>query len=318
MSRRMGFVMDPLAAITPQKDSTLAMMLAAQARGWELFEIRPSDMTLRDGVAAARMRAVTVHDDDHHWHDVTEVVDAPLTSLDTVMMRRDPPFDMDYVYATHLLEQAEAAGVPVINRPRALRDANEKLFTAWFPQCCPPTLVAARHDALRAFISEQGETIVKPLDGMGGTGVFRVHESDPNVNSVLEMLTGRYQHPIMAQRYLPAIAEGDKRILLVAGEPLEYCLARLATAGETRANLAAGGGYRAQPLSDTDRWICEQVAPTLVEYGLTFVGLDVIGDRLTEVNVTSPTCIREIARGAGLDAAERLMDAVAARWSAGA
>ncbi|MDZ7748060.1 MAG: glutathione synthase [Halofilum sp. (in: g-proteobacteria)] len=313
MSRRLGFVMDPLAGITPYKDSTLAMMLAAQARGWTLYEIHVPDLALVDGRISARMRRVEVHDDDHHWHDVLDVVEGPLTRLDTVLMRKDPPFDMEYVYATYLLEQAEAAGVPVINRPRGLRDANEKLFTAWFPQCCPPTAVSARHEVLRAFIAEQEDTIVKPLDGMGGTGVFRLHARDPNINSVLETLTARYRRPIMAQRYLPAIREGDKRILLVDGEPLEYCLARLAGEGETRANLAAGGAYRAQPLSDADRWICDQVAPALREHGLTFVGLDVIGDRLTEVNVTSPTCIREIARGSGADAAERLLDAIERR-----
>jgi glutathione synthase len=234
------------------------------------------------------------------------------------MMRKDPPFDMEYVYATYLLEQAEAAGVPVINRPQGLRDANEKLFTAWFPQCCPPTVVTARHEVLRAFVADQGDAIVKPLDGMGGTGVFRLHDGDPNVNSVLETLTARYRRPIMAQQYLPAIREGDKRILVIDGEPLEYCLARLPAAGETRANLAVGGGYRAQPLSDGDRWICGQVAPTLVAHGLTFVGLDVIGERLTEVNVTSPTCIREIARDAGVNAADRLLDVIERRLDGGA
>jgi len=310
MTRQIGFVMDPLASITPKKDSTLAMMLAVQARGWQACEIHVPDLALLDGRVTARMRTVTVQDDDHHWHDVTDVVEAPLTDLDAVIMRKDPPFDMDYIYATYLLEQAEAAGVPVYNRPRGLRDANEKLFTAWFPQCCPPTLVTARHEVLRSFIADQGDAIVKPLDGMGGTGVFRLHAEDPNINSVLETLTARYRRPIMAQTYLPAIREGDKRILLIEGEPLEYVLARLPSRGETRANLAAGGGYRTQPLSDSDRWICEQVAPSLREHGLTFVGLDVIGDRLTEINVTSPTCIREIARETGANAAERLMEIV--------
>lgn len=316
MSRRLGFVMDPLASITPKKDSTLAIMLAAQERGWQLHEIHVPDLALVDGRVSARMRTVTVRDDERHWHDVIQVTDGPLTDLDAVMMRKDPPFDMDYVYATYLLEQAEAAGVPVINRPRGLRDANEKLFTAWFPQCCPPTVVTARHDVLRAFIAEQGDTVVKPLDGMGGTGVFRLRADDPNINSALETLTARYLRPIMAQRYLAEIGEGDKRILLVEGRPLEYVLARLPAEGETRANLAAGGGYRVQPLSESDRWICEQVAPMLAEHGLVFAGLDVIGDRLTEINVTSPTCIREIARDSGINAAERLMDALEQRLAA--
>jgi len=291
MKRRIGFVMDPLESITPKKDSTLAMMLAAQDLGWELLEIRAPDLSLDRGGVQARMRRVEVRDDEHEWFRSQEPLDAPLTDLDVVLMRKDPPFDMDYVYATYLLEQAESAGVPVINRPRALRDFNEKLATAWFPDLCPPTLVTAAREHLRAF-------------------VFRLDADDPNIGSVLEMLTDRFRHPIMAQRYLPAIADGDKRILLVDGEPLEYCLARLAGAGETRANLAAGGSYRAQPLSDADRRISQRVAPMLVERGLRFVGLDVIGDRLTEINVTSPTCIREIAREAGVNAAERLMDAI--------
>ena len=240
MSRDIGFVMDPLAGITPKKDSTLAMMLAAQRRGWRIHEIHPADLAMRDSTVSARMRTVTVHDDETHWHDVMDVVEAPMSSLDAVMMRKDPPFDMDYIYATYLLEQVEAVGVPVFNRPRALRDANEKLFTAWFPQCCLPTLVTARHESLRAFIAEQGETIVKPLDGMGGTGVFRMNPQDPNINSVLETLTHKYRRAIMAQTWIPAIREGDKRILLIDGQPLDQCLARLASAGETRANLAAG------------------------------------------------------------------------------
>lgn len=318
MTRRIGFVMDPLAAITPKKDSTLAMMLAAQARGWELREIHLDDLALEAGRVRARMRIVEVFDDERHWHATREVLEAPMTDLDAVLMRKDPPFDMDYVYATYLLEQVEHAGVPVHNRPRALRDFNEKLATAWYPGLCPPTLVTARHDVLRSFIAEQGDVIVKPLDGMGGTGVFRLQAGDPNTNSALETLTLRYRRPIMAQRYLPAIRDGDKRILLVEGEPLEYCLARLPAEGETRANLAAGGGYRAQPLSDADRDICEQVAPALVERGLTFVGLDVIGDKLTEINVTSPTCIREIARETGVNAAERLMDVIERGFAAAA
>lgn len=310
MQRRIGIVMDPLEFITVKKDSTLAMMLAAQAMGWELWEIRVPDLALEQGRIRARMRQVEVRDDEHEWFRVVRSTEAPLTDLDVVLMRKDPPFDMDYVYATYLLEQAESAGVPVINRPRALRDFNEKLATAWFPGLCPPTLVTADRERLRAFIAEQGDAVVKPLDGMGGTGVFRLAATDPNIGSALEMLTGRYRHPIMAQRYLPAISEGDKRILLVDGEPIEYCLARLAGAGETRANLAAGGSYRAQPLSERDRQICDQVAPLLVERGLRFVGLDVIGDFLTEINVTSPTCIREIARESGVDAAEHLMQAI--------
>jgi len=316
MKRALGFVMDPLADIKPAKDSTLAMMLAAQRRDWTLYEIHPADLALDANGVSARMREVRVRDDDHDWHDVTAVVDQPMSELDAVLMRKDPPFDMEYIYATYLLEQVEAGGTPVFNRPGALRDANEKLFTVWFPQCCPPTLVTARTDRLRAFIAEHGDCVVKPLDGMGGSGVFRLRADDPNIGTALELLTAHYRRPIMAQTWLPAIRDGDKRILLIDGEPFDYALARLAQAGDHRANLAAGGGSRAQPLSDRDRWICEQVAPTLVEKGLTFVGLDVIGDHLTEINVTSPTCIREITRDTGADAAERLLDVIAARLAA--
>ena len=317
MSRDIGFVMNPIEAIVPHKDSTLAMMLAAQARGWQVREIQPHAMVLRGDTVWARSRVLRVRDDPADWFEVTGEQEVCLNELDAILMRRDPPFDMDYVYATYLLEQVEAAGTPVFNRPRGLRDANEKLFTAWFPQCCPDTLVAADRDALRQFIADQGEAVIKPLDGMGGTGVFRLNATDPNINSALELLTQGYRHPIMAQTYLPAISAGDKRILLIDGDPVEQCLARLPAAGESRANLAAGGTYRTQMLSARDRWICDQVGPTLRAHGLVFVGLDVIGDHLTEINVTSPTCIREIARGSGLDAAARLLDAIARRFAEG-
>jgi len=310
MTRRLGFVMDPLAGITPRKDSTLAMMLEAQRRDWSIFEIHPATLALEGGRVSATLREVAVYDDDADWFTVRDQGEGSLDWLDAVLMRCDPPFDMDYLYTTHLLEQAEAAGVPVINRPRSLRDANEKLFTAWFPQCCPPTLVSASNGRLRRFLDEHGDIIIKPLDAMGGSGIFRLRPDDPNVGSALEAVTQRFQRQIMAQAFVPAIQEGDKRVLLVDGEPVPWALARLPRPGETRANLATGGSYRTQPLSETDQWICQQVAPTLVEYGLHFVGLDIIGDRLTEINVTSPTCIREIERGAGVNAAERLMDRI--------
>jgi len=310
MTHELGFVMEPLDDITPRKDSTLAMMLVAQQRGWTVFEIRPTDLVWREGRVEARMRQVSVYDDDTDWFTVVAEREAPLASLDAVLMRCDPPFDLDYLYTTHLLELAEAAGVAIINRPRALRDANEKLFTAWFPQCCPPTLVAARDDRLRRFLDSHGDIIIKPLDAMGGSGIFRLRREDPNVGSALEVVTQGFRRQIMAQAFVPAIEDGDKRVLLVDGEPVPYALARLARPGETRANLATGGTYRAQPLSEADAWICQQVAPTLTRYGLRFVGLDIIGDRLTEINVTSPTCIREIERGAGVNAAEWLIEAV--------
>lgn len=313
MGLDVGFVMDPLAGIKPSKDSTLAMMLASQRRGWRVFEIHPQDLTLEAAGVSAPMRQVEVADDPDRWHTTVATTDRPLGELDFVLMRKDPPFDMDYIYATYLLDQVAAAGTPVINRPGALRDANEKLFTAWFPQCCPPTLVSARGDRLREFLVRHDEIVVKPLDGMGGSGVFRLHPDDPNIGTALEMLTDGYRRPIMAQQWIAEISAGDKRILLIDGEPFDYALARLPQAGDHRANLAAGGGSRAQPLSERDRWIAAQVAPKLVEMGLTFVGLDVIGDYLTEINVTSPTCIREIARDTGLDAADRLLDTIARR-----
>ena len=316
MSLRIGVVMDPLAGIKPAKDTTLAIMLAAQRRGWELFEIHAHELALGAEGVSAPLHQVTVRDSLADWYEVTATLDGYLHELDAILMRKDPPFDMDYVYSTYLLEHVEAAGTPVINHPRALRDANEKLFTRWFPQCCPPTLVSANAQRLRAFIAEHRDTVVKPLDGMGGSGVFRLGAEDPNIGTALELLTDQYRTPIMAQTYLPAIREGDKRILLINGEPFEYALARLAQAGDHRANLAAGGGSRAQPLSAQDRWICEQVGPTLARMGLTFVGLDVIGEALTEINVTSPTCIREITRDTGADAAEPLLDAVAERVAA--
>jgi len=311
----LGFVMDPIDQITPRKDSTLAMMLAAQARGWRVFEIPPRSLALSGGRVEATFVELRVFDDDGHWYESIGEGEGELTALSAVLMRCDPPFDIDYLYATYLLEQAEASGVAVVNRPRALRDANEKLFTAWFPDCCPETLVTAQQQRLRRFIEEQGDAIVKPLDAMGGTGVFRLRKDDPNIGTALETLTECYRRPVMAQTYLSAIRSGDKRVLLVDGEAVPYALARLPKSGETRANLATGGSYRAQPLTAGDRRIADRVAPTLVEYGLRFVGLDIIGEYLTEINVTSPTCIREIARGAGVDAAQLLMDALAADFA---
>lgn len=316
MTRKLGVVMDPIGSIKYEKDSTLAMLVAAQARGWELYYMEQADLFLRDGAAQARMRRLQVALDPKRWFEFGAESEGPLAALDVVLMRKDPPFDMQYVYTTYLLERAEAAGVLVVNRPQALRDCNEKLFTAWFPQCTPPTLVARNAAHLRDFLTEQGDIILKPLGGMGGESVFRLRLGDPNINVAIEILTRDETEYAMAQRYLPEIAEGDKRILLVDGEPVPYALARIPAPGETRGNLAAGGRGVGVPLSDRDRWICAQVGPTLREKGLLFVGLDVIGDFLTEINVTSPTCIRELDKLYGLDIAGKLMDAIAARLSA--
>ena len=308
--------MDPIGSIKIHKDSTFAMLLAAQARGWALTYMEISDLSLRDGRAFAHMRPLTVRDDPAAWYQWGEPRTEPLDTLDVVLMRKDPPLDMEYVYATHILQRAEAAGLLVVNRPAALRDVNEKLSTAWFPQCCAPSLVTRDMERLRAFLQEQGEIVLKPLDQMGGASVFRVARGDPNTSVILEILTAHGTRFTLAQRYLPEIAHGDKRILLLDGEPVPYALARIPAPGETRGNLAAGGRGEGVSLSERDRWICAQVGPMLRDRGLLFVGLDVIGDYLTEINVTSPTCIRELDRAYDLDIAGELMDIIARRREA--
>ncbi|MCP6694864.1 glutathione synthase [Pseudomonas donghuensis] len=310
MSVRLGIVMDPIARISYKKDSSLAMLLAAQERGWSLFYMEQQDLYQGASQARARMRPLKVFADPEHWFELDAEQDCALSELDVILMRKDPPFDMEFVYSTYLLEQAEAAGVLVVNRPQSLRDCNEKLFATLFPQCTPPTLVSRRADILREFVNQQGDTILKPLDGMGGTSIFRHRPGDPNLSVILETLTGNGTQQIMAQGYLPAIKDGDKRILMIDGEPVPYCLARIPASGETRGNLAAGGRGEARPLTDRDRWIAEQVGPTLREKGLLFVGLDVIGEHLTEINVTSPTCIREIDNAFGTKIGVQLMDAI--------
>jgi glutathione synthase len=314
MSTRLGVVMDPIASIKVQKDSTFAMLLAAQARGWELYYMEQQDLFLRDGLGQGRMRPLRVSDRDRDWFSWTGPArELPLHELHAILMRKDPPLDLEYLYSTYLLEQAEARGTLVVNRCASLRDANEKLFTAWFPQCCAPTLVSREADRFRAFLAEQGDIILKPLDAMGGASVFRVRRDDPNIAVIIETLTDHGRRMAMAQRFIPEIRDGDKRILLIDGEPVPHALARIPAPGETRGNLAAGGRGEGVPLTERDHWICAQVAPVLRAKGLLFVGLDVIGDYLTEINVTSPTCIRELDRQYGLDIAGRLMDAIAAR-----
>ncbi|ALP51904.1 glutathione synthetase [Candidatus Tenderia electrophaga] len=313
MAIKLGVLMDPIAAIKPQKDSTLAMLLAAQQRGWQLHYLRQEDLSLRDGHIQAALRRVEVRDDAQNWYTLGEAADTRLTELDVILMRKDPPLDMQYIHTTYLLELAEAAGVLVVNKPQTLRDANEKLFTAWFPQCCPATLVSRDLAQLRSFLGEHGDIIIKPLEGMGGVSIFRLKTGDPNISVALEMLTGNGRQYIMAQRFIPEISAGDKRILLVDGEPVPYALARIPASGETRGNLAAGGRGKGIALSERDRWICAQVGPTLKQKGLLFVGLDVIGDYLTEINVTSPTCIRELDAQYGLDIAGELMDCIEAK-----
>ena len=315
MSIRIGVVMDPIQSIQIKKDSTFAMLLAAQRRGWSLWYLEVGDLWLRDGQAWGRLRPIAVIDDPQDWFRLGAVQEQPLAWLDTLLMRKDPPFDMEYIYTTYLLEQAQQAGCLVVNDPRSLRDANEKVFTAQFPQCAPPTLITRNAADIRRFQAEQGEIILKPLDGMGGASIFRLAPGDPNLSVVIETLTQRGRAFCMVQRFIPEITAGDKRILIVDGEPVPYCLARIPAPGESRGNLAAGASSEARPLSERDRWIAAQVGPQLRTRGILFAGLDVIGDSLTEINVTSPTCIRELDAAYGLDIAGALLDAIAARLS---
>ncbi len=316
MSLRLGIVMDPIAQISFKKDSSLAMLLAAQARGWSLFYMEPQDLYQRSGVARARMRPLKVFNDPEHWFELGDENDAHLGELDVLLMRKDPPFNSEYVYATYLLELAERDGCLVVNRPQSLRDCNEKFFATQFPELMPPTLVSRRSDILREFAAEHGDVILKPLDEMGGASIFRHREGDPNLSVMIEVLTEHGARQIMAQRYLPAIKDGDKRILMIDGEPVPYCLARIPAPGETRGNLAAGGRGVAQPLTERDREIAWTVGPELRRRGLLFVGLDVIGEHLTEINITSPTCIREIDSAYDTRIAERLMEVIAKKLEA--
>jgi len=310
---RTGVVMDPIARINIKKDSTFAMMLEAQRRGHELVYLEPADLWVNGGEALGSMRRVTVRDDPADWFSLGEREEAPLGSLDLLLMRRDPPFDMDYVYLTYALELAERVGTLVVNRPQALRDANEKFFITHFPQCCTPFAISRQAKRLAAFAEATGPCVVKPLDGMGGESIFQLNPGDPNRKVILEAITGHDQKLVMVQQYIPEITAGDKRILIVDGEPVPYALARIPGAGDFRGNLAKGGTGKGVPLSERDYWICEQVAPSLKAMGILFAGLDVIGDWLTEINVTSPTCIRELDEEYGLNIAGQLFDAVEAR-----
>lgn len=310
----LGIVMDPIGSINTKKDSSLAMLLAAQARGWQLLYMEMPDLVVRDGQSYGYVRPLRVRDDPSDWFTfIGEGALRALGALDVILMRKDPPFDMEYVYATYVLERAEALGALVVNRPQSLRDVNEKLYTAWFPECCAPTLVTRRQSELQRFLRLHEDVIVKPLDRMGGASVFRVRLGDPNANVIFEVMTEYQQRFVMAQRFIPEISAGDKRILLIDGEPVPYALARVPVAGETRGNLAAGGQGIGVALNARDHWICSQVGPALREKGLLMVGLDVIGDYLTEINITSPTCIRELDRIYSLDIAGQLMGAIEAR-----
>jgi glutathione synthase len=309
-------VMDPIGAIRIAKDSTFAMLLEAQRRGHRLHYVRPGGLSLRDGTAMADLQPLVVRDDPAGWFELGTASHRALGHGDVVLVRTDPPVDSEYIHDTQVLGIAQAAGAMVVNDPRGLRDFNEKLAALLFPQCCPPTLVSRDAAALKAFVATHGQAVLKPLDGMGGRSIFRAAAGEPNLNVILETLTDGGRHLAMAQRYLPEITQGDKRILLVDGVPVDYCLARIPQGDEFRGNLAAGGRGEGRPLSDRDRWIAAQVGPEMKRRGMLFVGLDVIGDYLTEVNVTSPTCIRELDKQFGLNIAGLLFDAIEARQPA--
>ena len=310
---KVGVVMDPIESIKPHKDSTFAMLLEAQRRGHQLWYMTPPDLYLKNGHPFAEQTELKVWDrpnpnSTEQYYGFSGTFDQSLTELDIILIRQDPPFNNDYLYSTQLLELAEKAGVLVVNKPQSLRDCNEKLFAQWFPECIPPSLVSAQPHRIKQFIADHQDTILKPLDAMGGSSIFRVKAGDPNTNVIIETMTDFGKHHIMAQTYLPEIKDGDKRILLINGEPIPYALARIPAEGETRGNIAAGGTGVGQPLSERDHWLCQQIAPTLQAKGLHFVGLDVIGDYITEINVTSPTCIRELDAQFDLNIAGVLFD----------
>lgn len=313
MSIKLGIVMDPIGQINFKKDTSLALLNAAQERGCELFYMEQADLSIQAGRAYGRMAPIKVVMNQDHWFDLGEYQDRLLVDLDIILMRKDPPFDGEFIYSTYILERAEQEGVLIANKPQSLRDCNEKVFATAFADLMSPTIVTRRSDLLKQFHREHGDVIFKPLDGMGGSSIFRLRQDDPNVSVIIETLTNHGQQQIMAQRFIPDITAGDKRILMIDGEPVPYCLARIPADGETRGNLAAGGRGVTQPLSDSDRAIAEKIGPELKARGLYFVGLDIIGNYVTEINVTSPTCVREISRDSGIDVATQLIDALLAK-----
>ncbi|OGT48896.1 MAG: glutathione synthase [Gammaproteobacteria bacterium RIFCSPHIGHO2_12_FULL_38_11] len=305
-----GFLIDPLEKINIKKDTSFAMLLASQERGWKNCVIMSDDIWLRDGIAWARMQFLEVCDAENNPFTLGEIKEQPLVDLDILLMRKDPPVDMNYMYLTYLLEQAESQGLIVLNKPASLRDVNEKLFTSWFPQCCPKTLVTTQSDLIVDFMHSVKHAVIKPLDGMGGHSVFRLSHEDPNHHVIIETVTQKNTRMVMVQKFIAEIMHGDKRILMIDGEPVPYALARIPAIDDFRGNLAVGATYAGRELTDRDRWICEQVGPTLKEKGLLFVGLDIIGDYLTEINVTSPTCVRELDKLFSLNLASDFLDVI--------
>lgn len=310
---KIGIIMDPITGINTKKDSSLAMLLAAQARNWEIYYMEMNDLYLIGDEPHARMRRLSVMDDIDHWFEFNGETSGLLADLDVVLMRKDPPFDLEYIYVTYLLDHLQQQGKVIVNNPESLRNANEKLFITHFPQCIPPTLVTRETAKIRSFIDEHEDIILKPLDSMGGASIFRIRSNDPNLAVIIETLTNNEQRFAMGQKFIPEITDGDKRILLIDGEPVPYALARIPREGETRGNLAKGAIGKGIELDDRDKWICDQVGTVLSKMGLIFVGIDVIGKYLTEINVTSPTCIRELDKIYGIDIAGQLMDAIEKR-----
>ncbi|KAF7771976.1 glutathione synthase [Pseudoalteromonas citrea] len=311
MAKKLGIISDPISGFNIKKDTGFAMMMAAQARGYELYYMEMDDLYLYQGNAMATAAKAQVFDDEKNWYQLEEKQSVALSELDVILMRKDPPFDTEYIYATYMLERAEEAGTLIINKPQSLRDANEKLFTAWFSEHTPDTLVTRSQTQIRSFLDKHQDIILKPLDGMGGASIFRVKHDDPNIGVICETLTEHGSRFAMAQQYIPEIKQGDKRVLVVDGEVIPYCLARIPQGGETRGNLAAGGRGEARPISEEDRKIAEAVAPTLKAKGLVFVGLDIIGNKLTEINVTAPTCVKEIEAAYDISIMDKLFDAIA-------
>jgi len=313
MEKTLGVVMDPIQSINFYKDTTLSILLAAQDQGFKLFYMEQQDLFLENGAPFAEVRPLRVINNPDGWYELDQASAVPLNELDVVIMRKDPPFDSEFIYSTYILEAAEKLGTLVVNKPQSLRDCNEKVFATEFPQCTPPLLVSRSIKRLTRFLEEHQDVVFKPLDGMGGASIFRVKAEDQNLNVILETLTQFGNQTIMAQKYLPEITDGDKRVLVVDGEVIPFCLARIPTGNDFRGNLAAGGQGEVRPLSERDQWIAEQVAPSLVERGLLFVGLDIIGDYLTEINVTSPTCVQEIDRAQNTAIGEKLIAAICRR-----
>jgi len=315
-NRTLAVIMDPIESIVPRKDSSLAMLLEAQRRGWQIHIGQAQDIWLENGIASGRLTRLSVSDDDREWFQLADTATVPLGDVDVILMRKDPPFDMEYIAATYILQRAEDQGALVINRPQGLRDASEKAFMAWFPQCAPPTMISRSLDQMRAFIAQHERVVVKPLDLMGGQSVFVTDLNDGNCNVVLETVSQRGQRYTMVQKYLPEISDtGDKRILMINGEPVPMVLARIPVPGDHRGNMVAGARTEIHPLTDRERWICEQVGPVLREKGLHFAGIDVIGEYMTEVNVTSPTGIRELDRATDCGVAQQLFDSISEQVS---